>query len=403
MAKHPDAFFIFYRKKKKMTLQEFYSEWNSAEDSLLVHTSGSTGAPKPMMVEKQRMLNSARRTCDFLSLKRGDTAFLCMPLDFIAGKMVVVRTIERNMKLITVPPSNHPFRTLIENCRKKGENAEEMVIDFAAMVPSQVFCSLSVPEERKMLERVKHLIIGGGAIDPELSDALQNLPNNVWSTYGMTETLSHIALRRVNGREASEWYEPFDSVNISLLPDENSKEGRGLLVIDAPEVSVSRLVTNDICELHADGRRFRILGRKDNVICSGGIKLQIEEIEAALHPFLNFPFCISRRHDRKFGEVAVLLLAPKGSESDIALVGPESKTVPECSGSNVALEGSESKAALSLHQKESILSLLSSAFQTLPKYSVPKDIVFVPEIPLTATGKINRMACESLAASNSQK
>ena len=366
-----------------MTLQEFYSEWNNAEDSLLVHTSGSTGAPKPMMVEKQRMLNSARRTCDFLSLNSGDTAFLCMSLDFIAGKMVVVRAIERNMKLITVPPSNHPFRTLIENCRKNGENAEDLVIDFAAMIPSQVFCSLSVPEERKMLERVKHLIIGGGAIDDELSDALRELPNNVCSTYGMTETLSHLALRRVNGREASEWYEPFDSVKISLLADETSQEGRGLLVIDAPEVSSRLLVTNDICELHADGRHFRILGRKDNVICSGGIKLQIEEIESALHPFLNFPFCISRRRDRKFGEVAVLLIAPK------------------CSESMVTSECSESEVALSPDFKASVLVKVSSAFQTLPKYSVPKDILFVSEIPLTATGKINRMACESLAASNS--
>ena len=199
----------------------------------------------------------------------------------------------------------------------------------------------------------------------------------------MTETLSHIALRRVNGREASEWYEPFDSVKISLLADETSQEGRGLLVIDAPEVSSRLLVTNDICELHADGRHFRILGRKDNVICSGGIKLQIEEIESALHPFLNFPFCISRRRDRKFGEVAVLLIAPK------------------CSESMVTSECSESEVALSPDFKASVLVKVSSAFQTLPKYSVPKDILFVSEIPLTATGKINRMACESLAASNS--
>ena len=200
----------------------------------------------------------------------------------------------------------------------------------------------------------------------------------------MTETLSHIALRRVNGREASEWYEPFTSVNISLLPDGSSQEGRGLLVIDAPEVSAKRLVTNDICELHADGRRFRILGRKDNVICSGGIKLQIEEIESALHHFLNFPFCISRRRDRKFGEVAVLLLAPEGV------------------GETTSVE-SEADGAPSQESHQNILSLLSVAFRSLPKYSVPKDVVFVSEIPLTATGKINRVACESLAAGKKQK
>lgn len=151
-----------------------------------------------------------------------------------------------------------------------------------------------------MLRRIKHLIIGGGAVSNQLEAELRTFPNAVWSTYGMTETLSHIALRRLSGEGASQWYEPFDTVSVSLNAD-------GCLVIDAPEVCAAPLVTNDIAEIAADGRRFRIRGRRDNVVCSGGLKLQIEEIEARLQPFMPVPYMITKRADDKFGEVVVLL------------------------------------------------------------------------------------------------
>lgn len=214
-----------------MTLEDFLSEWNNGSDRVLVHTSGSTGKPKPMMVEKKRMLNSARITCDFLGLKPGDSALLCMSLDYIAGKMVVVRSIERHLHLISVPPSGHPLKDVDEE------------ITFAAMVPMQVYNTLQVPEERERLSRIRHLIIGGGAIDAALEKELKSFPANIaiWSTYGMTETLSHIALRRINGDESSEWYQPFDSVHISQTEE-------GCLVIDAPQVCAETLVTNDIVE-----------------------------------------------------------------------------------------------------------------------------------------------------------
>ena len=279
-----------------MTLEDFLSEWNNDSDRVLVHTSGSTGKPKPMMVEKKRMLNSARITCDFLGLKPGDSALLCMSLDYIAGKMVVVRSIERHLHLISVSPSGHPLKDINEE------------ITFAAMVPMQVYNTLQVPEERERLTHVRHLIIGGGAIDASLEKELQALPGNIaiWSTYGMTETLSHIALRRINGAEASEWYQPFDSVKISQTEE-------GCLVIDAPLVCSETLVTNDIVEIESyiynkvEKLRFRIKGRKDNVICSGGIKIQIEEVEALLRPHLEKPFMLAKKKDEKFGEIAVLL------------------------------------------------------------------------------------------------
>lgn len=241
------------------------------------------------------MLNSAHITCDFLGLRPGDSALLCMSLDYIAGKMMVVRSIERKLRLFSVKPSGHPLSD--ESLTKMVE----MDFDFVAMVPMQVYNTLQVPQERERLSRIKHLIIGGGAIDDALAEELRSLPGAVWSTYGMTETLSHIALRRLNGEEASEWYQPFDSVGVSLNSD-------GCLVIDAPLVCSEPLVTNDIAEIkqqetssHSSDASsslktssphvlFRIKGRKDNVICSGGIKIQIEEVENLLRQHIDAPF-----------------------------------------------------------------------------------------------------------------
>lgn len=342
-----------------MTLEDFYSEWNNDSDRVLVHTSGSTGKPKPMMVEKKRMLNSARITCDFLGLKPGDSALLCMSLDYIAGKMVVVRSIERHLHLISVSPSGHPLKDI------NGE------ITFAAMVPMQVYNTLQVPEERERLTHVRHLIIGGGAIDASLEKELRSLPGNIaiWSTYGMTETLSHIALRRINGDEASEWYQPFDSVKISQTDE-------GCLVIDAPLVCAETLVTNDIVEIEpyiynkvekhnkVEKLRFRIKGRKDNVICSGGIKIQIEEVEALLKPHLEKPFMIAKKKDEKFGEIAVLLT----EDEDIKKVEATIRRL--LSGkSDDSNQSSESKSH---------------------KYWIPREYLHVDHLPLTETGKPKR-------------
>ena len=346
-----------------MTLEDFYSEWNNDSDRVLVHTSGSTGKPKPMMVEKKRMLNSARITCDFLGLKPGDSALLCMSLDYIAGKMVVVRSIERHLHLISVSPSGHPLKDInLKDANGKDVNGE---ITFAAMVPMQVYNTLQVPEERERLTHIRHLIIGGGAIDASLEKELRSLPGNIaiWSTYGMTETLSHIALRRINGAEASEWYQPFDSVKISQTDE-------GCLVIDAPLVCAETLVTNDIVEIEpyiynkVEKLRFRIKGRKDNVICSGGIKIQIEEVEALLKPHLEKPFMIAKKKDEKFGEIAVLLT----EDEDIKKVEATIRRL--LSGkSDDSNKSSESKSH---------------------KYWIPREYIHVEHLPLTETGKPKR-------------
>ena len=326
-----------------MTIEEFLKEWHSESPTVLVHTSGSTGQPKPMLVEKRRMEASARITCRFLGLREGDTALLCMPLDYIAGKMMVVRALTCGLRLITIEPSGHPLSMHNTQCIMLNDPC----IDFAAMVPLQVWNSLQVAEERERLMAIRHLIIGGGGIDASLAEELKDFPNAVWSTYGMTETLSHIALRRLNGPEATEWYTPFEGVTLSQTDE-------GCLVIDAPAVHEGRLVTNDIVEFESGGRRFRVLGRKDNVICSGGIKIQAEEVERRLEGKLTAPFLITKCRDSRLGEAVVLL-----TEGDTAAA----KTICE---------------------------------HVLPKYWQPRVYVHTDQIPLTATGKPARRRAELL-------
>ena len=196
---------------------------------------------------------------------------------------------------------------------------------------------------------IKHLIIGGGAIDDVLAHELKDFPNHVWSTYGMTETLSHIALRRLNGTDTSDWYTPFEQVRIRLSEE-------GTLIIHAPNVCSEELKTNDIAEINEEGK-FRILGRKDNTINSGGVKIQIEQVESRLKKHLDTPFLISARKDAKFGEIVVLIYNKVGNEDDIRRI---------CE-------------------------------MELPTYWVPKAYIGVDELPMTGTGKPDRASARRLA------
>ena len=335
-----------------MVLAQFIKEWNNGSDKLPVHTSGSTGNPKLLWVEKRRMEASARMTCDFLQLREEQTALLCLPVDYIAGKMMVVRAMVQKLQLISVEPDGHPLK------------AVEQDIDFAAMVPLQVYNSLQNPIERERLRRIRHLIIGGSAIDSALARQLKDFPNAVWSTYGMTETLSHIALRRLNGCHADDWYTPLSGVEVSLHTN-------GCLIVTAPHLCSHPLVTNDLSEIKSKvlftptqikpknsstGNLFRILGRLDNVIVSGGVKIQIEEVENVLRPHLSVPYAIVRCKDDKFSEV----LGLKFVATDLHNATPE------------------------------IEELCAICRRYLPKYWQPKHYLPVEEIELTATGKVKR-------------
>lgn len=317
-------------------LSSFLKEWFNDSPHILVQTSGSTGTPKEMLVEKSRMLQSAQLTCNFLGLKAGDTALLCMNLKYIGAKMVVVRSLLASLNLIQVEATGYPLK-----------NTE--VTDFAAMTPLQVYNSLQYPEQKEKLRQIRHLIIGGGTIDHQLPKELTDFPNTIWSTYGMTETLSHIALRPINGEKASEWYIPFEGVTVSLSEEQT-------LVIDAPLVTKEILKTNDIAKINNKGH-FRILGRIDNIINSGGIKIQIEEVESLLKAKISTDFVITSASDPKFGEIIILLVQ----------------------------EG-----------EQTISELKSICQSSLPAYWQPKQIFLIGAIPYTETNKIDRKQARTI-------
>ena len=342
-----------------MTYQEFISEWNDDAQTVHVQTSGSTGAPKKMNVRKDRMIESAKMTCDFLGLQPGDTALLCMNLDYIGAKMMVVRSLVRQLNLIQVAPSGHPLATV------------DVPITFAAMVPLQVYNSLQVPEEREKLRQIKHLIIGGGAVDDVLAAQLHDFPHAVWSTYGMTETLSHIALRRLNGHQSSSWYTPLQGIKVTTNADE-------CLVIDAPKLCDTPIVTNDIAEIRttstSEGQNalaFRIIGRRDNVINSGGVKIQMEELERLVRPFLTMPYMVTKRKSEKFGEIVVLMVEKEDDDEGATF---------------------EEKSELPILQ--AIRKLLH---RVLPRYWEPRLYLSVDRIPMTETGKPNRALAQRMA------
>ena len=324
-----------------MTVEEFLAQWNDASPTMEVRTSGSTGTPKLVYIEKERMRASARMTCDFLGLKTADTALLCMPLDYIAGKMMVVRALERGMKLLSVEPSGHP---LADNTLS---TLNESIVHLAAMVPLQVWNTLQVPEERERLCRIKHLIIGGGAIPQELEQELRTLPINVWSSYGMTETLSHIALRRIT----EDYYSPLPGITLAQDHD-------GCLIIDAPALCAQTLYTNDIVRF-TDNNHFQVIGRRDNTICSGGIKIQIEEVEAWLHSIGIDNVMVTYREDSALGQ-AIVYLTTSDIDTDML--------------------------------RKSLPTDIPNS-----KYWLPRHIVQIPSLPLTPTGKPNRAEAKQLA------
>ena len=315
----------------------FLNEWFDASPVITVQTSGSTGVPKGLVVRKDRMMQSARLTCEFLNLQAGDTALLCMNLRYIGAMMMVVRSLVAGLNLVVRPASGHPLSDV------------EVPLKFAAMVPLQVYNTLRVPAERKRLEHTDILIIGGGAVDDSLEAELKTIPIAAYSTYGMTETLSHIALRRLNGEAAFKCYYPFPSVELSLSAENT-------LIVKAPLICDDVLQTNDIACLCSDGG-FTIAGRKDNVINSGGIKIQAEEMENRLQPFIPVPFAVTAVPDPRLGQALTLLIAGK----------PDIKEL-------------ENK--------------LQAVLET---YYRPKHIFITELIPQTENGKIDRTGCRILA------
>ena len=311
----------------------FLLDWLNEKDYVIVQTSGSTGAPKKIRIQKQSMVNSARATGKFFDLPVHTTALHCLPTNFIAGKMMLVRAMVLGWDLDLVPPKANPLDQVFK------------VYDFCAMTPFQLDNSLS------RLHLIKKLIVGGGAVSRTLQDLVRGIGTEVYETYGMTETVSHIAARQINKIKNDQNPVPF-----SVLPHvEISTDDRNCLIIDAPLLSDKTLVTNDVVEKLSD-KTFILKGRYDNVINSGGVKLHPEEIEAKLAPIIAHRFFITSLPDPALGEKLVLMVESQFSESALKNIEREIK-----------------------------------ACHNLGKYEVPKKIYFVEKFEETPNGKIHRV------------
>ncbi|MDC3132734.1 AMP-binding protein [Flavobacteriaceae bacterium] len=305
-------------------LGTFILDWLSPDTKIILQTSGTTGSSKKFPFDKQALVNSALTTGEFFKLQPGQKALHCLPAKYIAGKMMLVRALVLGLHLDVVPPSSTPLKE------------SQTSYDFVAMTPFQAEHSIGT------LTTIKTLIIGGGAVAIPLKKALLDQNVNAFETYGMTETLSHIAVRKMNAPSAQFTVLP----NVSIRQDH-----RNCLVIDAPHLGVENLITNDeIEQIAAD--RFRLIGRIDHVVNSGGIKLHPEVIESKISDALEYPFFIGGIADTTLGERLVLAVV--------------------ASSSNI----------------KEIVTALNAA--PLDSYERPKSVLFYEQFQKTATGKIKR-------------
>lgn len=309
----------------EIAIGKFILEWLDENDFIIVKTSGSTGVSKEIKLQKEHVFNSATATVTYFDLKEETKALLCLPSEYIAGKMMLVRAMIAGWNLHTAAPEKNPL--------EKQDND----FDFTAMVPYQVFHSLAD------LHKVKKLIIGGGAVSAELEQQLQQISTSIFATYGMTETISHIAVRPLNGAEKSPVFCALPKVNFSQTEND-------CLQIQAPEISEESVTTNDVVELISP-TSFKFLGRIDNVINSGGVKVHPEAVEEKLSLHINKPFFIAAEKDEALGERVILIV-----ESD----------------------------------KKLKLEEYSEIFEALSTYEKPKKVYTTRQFIYTETGKIKR-------------
>lgn len=296
----------------------FLLDWFDEKDYIDMLTSGSTGIPKTIRVLKQSMVNSAIATGNYFDLSPGDKVLNCLPVKYVAGKMMFVRSFILGLDMEFVAPSAFPLRK------------NEFDFDFAAMVPLQAQNSLSA------LHKIKKLIVGGAKINAQLEKELLQLPTRCFETFGMTEAVSHIAAKKI-GEKA-----------FTALPHVKiSQDERNCLVINAPDVVSHKIVTNDLVEL-LSGNQFIFLGRMDNLVNSGGIKLIPEQIEAKLHASIPQRFFAIGVSDADLGEKLILVIEGEKYDFDKTL------------------------------------------FDVLSKYEKPKDIIFVSKFKETPNGKVIR-------------
>lgn len=311
-----------YSKNRYPEIALFLQEWFSVSSTINVKTSGSTGKPKKILLEKNKMIHSALATGEYFNLKEKTTAVLCLPIAYIAGKMMLIRAITLGWHLDIVASDSCPLKDV------KKEH------DFAAMVPLQVENSI------EKIHLIKKLIVGGGVVSNQLQEKLQTVSTAVFATYGMTETITHIAIKKLNYISVNlNFYESLP--NTTLFIDQ-----RNCLVIKNDKISKEVVFTNDVVQLISD-TQFNWLGRFDNVINSGGIKLHPEKIEEKIAKIITERFFVSGIPDEKLGEKLVLIIEGNLQEINLEAIA-------------------------------------------LSKFEIPKEIYFVKEFIETETKKIQR-------------
>lgn len=319
------------------SIENFLAEWESYSPIISVSTSGSTGTPKTIEFNKKQAEASAKYTGRFFDFKAGDSVLLNLSPNFVAGKLMLVRALTHQMKIVVAPLNSNPLLTLKEFPHK---------IKLAAFVPHQVEEILSNENSKRLFNEIENVIIGGASISESLEQKIAKQKTKSFATFGMTETLTHFALRPVDGK--TDFYTCLPGITIS-------QDDRNCLVVNKNEILSDRLVTNDIIEW-IDESHFRWKGRFDNVINSGGVKIIPEADEKLIESlFGTTRFYITSKSNAKFGEEVVLVL--------------------------------ESNSLTSTLEKE----YLQKMERMLPKYHAPKSIIFQSKFEETANGKIKRM------------
>ncbi len=306
---------------------DFLLDWLNEKDTISIRTSGSTGVPKKISLKKQQMVNSALATGSFFGLDSHSKALLCLSADYIAGKMMLVRALVLGWKLDYVAPSSSPLSDVEKN------------YDFVAMVPLQLQNSI------EKLHLIKTVVVGGAPVSLQLRKELEHVKTSVYETYGMTETITHIAIKKIGGGATETYFTALSNIAISI-------DERGCLVVQAPEITNAPVITNDVVHFISENQ-FEWLGRYDTIINSGGIKLHPEGIEQKLEPLIKVPFFVAGMPDADLGQKLVLFIEGKTDDKILTQV------------------------------KE---------LKTLQKFEVPKEVHAINQFVISDNGKIQRAA-----------
>lgn len=322
---------------------DFVRQWLNGAQEFSLTTSGSTGPPQPVHFRRQQLEASARRTGDYFDLGPGERLLVCLNCEYVGGLMMLVRGLERRMHLTIVEPQANPLALVPANA----------TFAFASFVPLQLRAVLA-DGQAAQLNQMRAILVGGAPVEAGLGHEIEALTVPVYLTYGMTETASHIALRRLNGPQAGAAYQVLPGIAVG-------QDARGCLTVRADVTNEALISTNDLVSLAPDGRSFEWLGRVDFVINSGGVKVPAEKVErvlelALMELGLNRRAFVAGQPDERLGQQVTAFV--------------EGEPLPQV-------------------QQQQLHELLD---QRLGRYEVPRQLVFVPEFETTASGKLDRKA-----------